>query len=106
MLLKRPISGGQFFFQRNDSREDYNNRIKNLRILEGPTGRYLLLDGIWVKEMHPFRIGQGKVRRADFKKIQLDKRSEKVLMALLHDGGFKPLFDSQLFLLLAFGPAF
>ena len=60
--------GGQFLFQRNYSREAYNNQIRNSRSLKGATGRFQLLDGIWIKEMHPFRIGRGKVRRADFKK--------------------------------------
>ena len=60
--------GGQFIFEGDESRESYNNRIRNAGGLQGQTGRFRLLDGIWIKEMHPFRISRGKVHRADFKK--------------------------------------
>ena len=50
---------------KND-RELYNGRIRESGVLQGMTGRFHLLDGVWIKEMHPFKIKKDKVNRVDF----------------------------------------
>lgn len=61
----------QFIPQNGHNRNSYNNQIRNTRSLQGLTGKFQLLDGIWIKEMHPFQIKGEKVHRVDFEKARL-----------------------------------
>ena len=57
--------GKKLLFSGRYDRRAYNGKIKNMGILEGLTGEFRLLDGLWIKEMHLFRIRRGKANRVN-----------------------------------------
>lgn len=54
---------GQLLQKESRDRESYNRTIKNNTTLETLTGKFELIDNIWLKSMHPFKIEQGKTNR-------------------------------------------
>ena len=64
--LESVYLASQFIFDGNSDRASYNAEIRAVGKLQGLTGKFQLIEGLWVKEMHSFRIKKKKIYRADF----------------------------------------
>ena len=64
--LEATYLAGTLLSQEARDRESYNLQMRERGRFKGLTGGFQLLDGLWIKEMAPFRIRGGKAHRISF----------------------------------------
>ena len=54
---------GQLLRAEGRDRESYNDTIKRNKVLQALSGKFELIDNLWMKDMHPFKIEREKANR-------------------------------------------